>query len=88
MPPAQDLVSHTSAFPEPIRVNFAGVDVLEVPPNGQGIVALLALQVFRALSALHLALPHALQILRGVDLHAMGHNSADYLHHLIEVRRA
>jgi gamma-glutamyltranspeptidase/glutathione hydrolase len=60
----QDLANHTSTWDEPISVVYRGVRVWECPPNGQGLVALLALNLlsgfdlteFPALSAdrLHL----------------------------------
>ena len=59
----QDLADHTSTWVEPISTEYHGVRLFECPPNGQGIVALMALN-----------------LLRGFDLPALGHNSADYLH--------
>ena len=39
-----DLANHTSTFPDPICVNYRGINVWEVPPNGQGIAGLIALE--------------------------------------------
>ena len=54
----------------PISTTYRGYDVLELPPNTQGVVAL-----------------EMLNILEGFDLKALGHNSADYLHLLVEAKR-
>ena len=63
----QDLNDHTSTWVTPISTNYRGYDIYECPPNGQGLVALLALN-----------------ILKGYDLQSLRHNSAEYLHLLIE----
>ena len=63
----QDLNDHTSTWVTPISTNYRGYDVCQCPPNGQGLIALLALN-----------------ILAGDDLPSLGHNSAAYLHRLIE----
>ena len=63
----QDLNDHASTWLTPISTNYRGYDIYECPPNGQGLLVLLALN-----------------ILEGYDVQSLGHNSAEYLHLLIE----
>lgn len=42
---AQDLAAHYSTWDEPISATYRGVRVWECPPNGQGLAALIALNV-------------------------------------------
>ena len=65
-----DLAADKATWDEAISTGYRGVAVWECPPNGQGIAALMALN-----------------IAEGFDLKAMGFQSVDTYHHLIEAMR-
>ncbi|KAF5313283.1 hypothetical protein D9619_002992 [Psilocybe cf. subviscida] len=74
----EDLAKHTSTFVEPIKYTYANdVTIYECPPNGQGITALIALGILESIQEQGLSRP----------LSEMDHNSAEYLHTLIEALR-
>ncbi|KIM28864.1 hypothetical protein M408DRAFT_134450 [Serendipita vermifera MAFF 305830] len=75
---AEDLASHKSEFVDPISYTYGkDLRVYECPPNGQGIVALLALGILESAQEEGTIKP----------LLEMEHNSAEYLHALIEALR-
>ncbi|KAM4694172.1 glutathione hydrolase-like YwrD proenzyme [Discoglossus pictus] len=63
----EDLSSHVTEEVQPISTIYKSIKVWELPPNGQGITVLMALN-----------------LLENFNVKDMGHNSADYLHVLIE----
>ncbi|KAI0639708.1 gamma-glutamyltranspeptidase [Trametes polyzona] len=74
----EDLANHKTEFVEPIKYTFNDeVTVYECPPNGQGITALLTLGILDNLEAQG----------KISSLLEMEHNSAEYLHILVEAMR-
>ncbi|KAM5530697.1 hypothetical protein V8D89_015621 [Ganoderma adspersum] len=74
----EDLAKHQTDFVDPIKYTFNGeVTVYECPPNGQGLTALLALGI----------LDNAVEQGNVRSLLDMEHNSAEYLHVLVEAMR-
>jgi gamma-glutamyltranspeptidase/glutathione hydrolase len=70
----EDLASHTTKFVDTVTIETdQGVKLHELPPNGHGIVALIAAGIIKQLDR------------KGViDLKSMEHNSVEYLHLIIE----
>jgi len=61
-----DLAQYRSVFRQPVTGNYRGYRIASMPPPSSGGVHLVQL----------------LHILESFDLSKMGHNSADYIHHL------
>ena len=43
-----DLKDHVSTFEQPINTYYHGYNIWEIPPNGQGLTALMALNILEA----------------------------------------
>lgn len=67
----EDLARYEAKEREPIRGTYRGYDIIGMPPPSSGGVAVVEM----------------LNILEGYDLASMGHNSAPYVHHLVEAMR-
>ncbi|KAI8333832.1 nucleophile aminohydrolase [Chlamydoabsidia padenii] len=73
----EDLANHSSSQPvTPISLDYHDHTVWEIPPNGQGITVLMALGIIQVL-----------ETNGSVDFTKLEHNSADYLHVVIEALR-
>lgn len=53
----EDLAAHESTWEEPSSITYRGLRVYECPPNGQGITALLALNILEGFDLASLARP-------------------------------
>jgi gamma-glutamyltranspeptidase / glutathione hydrolase len=61
---SDDFAAHSSTWVDPISINYRGYDILELPPNGQGVTVLEALQIFANddLQALHHNSPRTIHL--------------------------
>src|SRR5690606_39146783 len=50
---AEDLAAYMPEWVDPISISYRGYDVWELPPNGQGLVALLALKILSGFEFTH-----------------------------------
>ncbi|KAL9178653.1 hypothetical protein ACHAXT_001991 [Thalassiosira profunda] len=77
-----DLSNHASTYPEPICVDYRGINLWEVPPNGQGIAGLIALEGLNALEENGLVTTSLYE-----DEAAHPQQSSEMLHAQIEMMR-
>lgn len=67
----EDLDRYEARERAPVRGTYRGHDIISMPPPSSGGVAIVTM----------------LNILEAYDLESMGHNSAEYIHHLAEAMR-
>ncbi|MDE0807477.1 MAG: gamma-glutamyltransferase [Longimicrobiales bacterium] len=67
----EDLQRYQARERTPVHGSYRGYDIISMPPPSSGGIAIVQM----------------LNILEGFDLRGMGHNSADYIHHLTEAMR-
>jgi gamma-glutamyltranspeptidase/glutathione hydrolase len=48
----EDLASYRAEWVTPVHLNYHGYDICEIPPNGHGIVALMALNILQQMSGM------------------------------------
>ena len=58
----EDFSLHSSSWVRPISSNYRGYDVWECPPNGQGIAALIALNIVENIDLANSDIDHVLQL--------------------------
>jgi len=58
----EDFFLHCSSWVKPISSNYRGYDVWECPPNGQGIAALIALNIVENIDLVNSDIDHVLQL--------------------------
>lgn len=80
----QDLADHRSEWVEPLRHDYRGVEVCELPPNGQGAAALIALALYDGLEpGLHSQIEAAKLALADVYAHVA---DVPFPHELLDPR--
>jgi len=77
-----DLAAHTSTWEQPISVAYRGLRVWECPPNGQGLVALLALNILEGFELA--ALPPLSAERLHLEIEALRLAFADALQHVAD----
>lgn len=73
----QDLVEHASTFPDPIKAEYRGCNLWQVPPNGQGLAGLVALKGLQALED-----SKQVPVITPENIH-----STDTIHAMVEMMR-
>lgn len=73
---SEDLSSHYTETIDPISIDYHDWTIWEIPPNGQGITALIALGIIEALEESG-----------QVNFAKIEHNSAEYIHVVAEALR-
>jgi gamma-glutamyltranspeptidase/glutathione hydrolase len=79
----EDLAAFAPEWVEPLKAVYRGVDVWELPPNGQGLTALIALRILEGFEAPGMDTPRAWHL----RIEAIKLAFADALAHIADPRR-
>lgn len=77
---ASDLADYSPKWVDPIRLNYRGYDVWEIPPSGQGLIALMTLNILQGFEFDH----RDSQLTWHRQLEAMKMAYADGLHYITD----
>jgi gamma-glutamyltranspeptidase/glutathione hydrolase len=81
-----DLAAHRSSWVEPIGTSYRGYDVWEIPPNGQGLTALIALAILEGTDLP--AHPHGSEMALHLQIEAMKLAFADAYRYIADPEKA
>jgi gamma-glutamyltranspeptidase / glutathione hydrolase len=74
----EDLAQHHSTWEQPISINYHGIRIYECPPNGQGLAALLALNLLEGFDLASLPALSAERLHLEIEAMRLGFSDARY----------
>ena len=80
-----DFRRHETSFPDPVKTNYRGIDVYEHPPNGQGLCALLGLNILTESPLKHGKAPYSSATRLHYQIEAMRLAFSDARHYITDM---